>query len=176
MQSQLNEQVENLYFKLVDSLEGLIKVYRGLLEVVRHEREILVEAKLDDLNENNKTKEKLLHQSRALEQIRIKCVKDISDYLGLKEVDLRLKDLALQFDYDKAEKLRNINAVLELLIKRVQEHNKQNEALVDSALRSITGAMNTLKETLQDKKAVYQSQGEMKTAGSSAGHLVSRQA
>lgn len=173
-QTQENSIEINLYGKLVESLENLVKIYRGLLEVVRKEKEILISAKLDDLSENNKTKESLLIQSRAQEHIRIKCVKELAEILGIKDPDVRLKDLALSFSTEQADKLRNLQSVLELLLKRVQEHNKQNEALVDSALRSITGAMNTLKETLQEKP-VYKRQGEMQSSGSSAGHLVSRQ-
>ena len=170
-----NTSSEALYSKLVETLESLVKIYRGLLEVVRKEKEILISAKLDDLSENNKVKESLLIQSRAQEHIRMKCVKDLAEIFGIKDPDIRLKDLALHFSTEHADKLRNIQSVLELLLKRVQEHNKQNEALVDSALRSITGAMNTLKETLQEKP-VYKRQGEMQSSGTAAGHLVSRQA
>ena len=45
---------EQMYVDLVDCLEDLVKVYRALLDVVRREKEILVAAKLDELNENNK--------------------------------------------------------------------------------------------------------------------------
>ena len=46
--------------KLIQTLEEQIKVYRHLLEVVRKEKDILISANLDDLNENNRAKEAML--------------------------------------------------------------------------------------------------------------------
>ncbi|MEQ1666248.1 MAG: hypothetical protein ABL927_12830, partial [Bdellovibrionales bacterium] len=56
-----------LYKKLELSLNELIKVYRHLLGVVRKEKDILVSANLNDLNENNKSKEAMLNQAHKLE-------------------------------------------------------------------------------------------------------------
>jgi hypothetical protein len=56
----------------------------------------------------------------------------------------------------------------------VQDFNKQNEALVQSALNNITGAMNEIKGTLAEKP-VYQKKGEVEGV-TSAGQLVSREA
>jgi hypothetical protein len=63
---------------------------------------------------------------------------------------------------------------MELLLKRVQEHNRQNEVLVQSALNNITGAMNAIKGTLQEK-TTYKKKGEVE-GHTSAGQLVSREA
>lgn len=165
---------EAAYNALVDCLEDLVKVYRSLLEVVRKEKEILVSTKLDDLNDNNRAKESLLHKSKNLEQLRIRFVQELADQVGLVELSPRLKDLAIYLDDTRAERLRNIHSVLELLLKRVQELNKQNEVLVDSALKNITGAMNSLKDNLQPKP-VYQRHGEMQAQVTPGGHLVSKQ-
>jgi flagellar biosynthesis/type III secretory pathway chaperone len=63
---------------------------------------------------------------------------------------------------------------LELLLRRVQEYNRQNETLVQNALSNITGAMNSIKGTLQEKPT-YQKRGEVEGHASS-GQLVSREA
>ena len=58
---------EQLYIDLTDCLDNLVKVYRALLDVVRREKEILTSAKLEDLNENNKSKDAMLVRIRSLE-------------------------------------------------------------------------------------------------------------
>ena len=60
----------SFYDQLVINLEEIIKAHRSLLLVVRSEKEILVAANLDDLNENNKLKEDVLINIKKLEQSR----------------------------------------------------------------------------------------------------------
>jgi len=159
---------------LVSILEEQIRVYRHLLEVVRKEKEILVSANLDDLNENNRAKEAMLIKVRELEAQRLEAAGRLYDGLNLQGENPRLLEMARHLEADSADKLRNIHSVLELLLKRVQEYNRQNEALVQSALKNITGAMNAIKGTLSEK-ATYQKKGEVEGV-THAGQLVSREA
>ncbi|MBX3021064.1 MAG: flagellar protein FlgN [Bdellovibrionales bacterium] len=158
---------------LLLTLEDQIKVYRHLLDVVRKEKEILVAANLDELNENNKSKEAMLIRIRALESDRVKWAEEVQKELGLKG-EPRLLDIARHLDSEPAEKLRNVHSVLELLLRRVQEYNRQNEELVQSALTNITGAMKAIKGTLEEKPT-YKKKGEVE-GHASAGQLVSREA
>lgn len=159
---------------LTSVLEEQIKVYRHLLEVVRKEKEILVSANLDDLNENNKLKEALLLKIRALENDRIKTATDICVAMNLPSERPRLLEIAKYIPDVQADKLRSLHSVLELLLKRVQDFNRNNEQLVQSALNNITGAMKAIKGTLQEKPT-YQKKGEVEGHASS-GQLVSREA
>jgi flagellar biosynthesis/type III secretory pathway chaperone len=158
---------------LLSTLEEQIKVYRHLLDVVRKEKEILVSANLDELNENNRSKEAMLIKIRTLEADRIKWAQAAHDELQL-EGEPRLLEIARYLSNEPSEKLRNVHSVLELLLRRVQEYNRQNEALVQSALSNITGAMKAIKGTLEDKPT-YQKKGEVE-GHTSAGQLVSREA
>jgi flagellar biosynthesis/type III secretory pathway chaperone len=159
---------------LIQTLEEQIKVYRHLLEVVRKEKTILISANLDDLNENNRAKEAMLIKIRALEAERIKLTASVCQELGMPQDEPKLLEIARLVGGETAERLRSIHSVLELLLKRVQEFNQQNELLVQSALANITGAMNAIRGTLQDK-ATYQRKGEV-AATTVAGQLVSREA
>lgn len=159
---------------LVSILEEQIRVYRHLLECVRREKDILVSANLDDLNENNRSKEAMLLKIRALETQRLAVATELFQGLGLSGEFPRLLEIARYLDNGSADKLRNIHSVLELLLRRVQEFNKQNETLVQAALSNITGAMKEIKGTLSDK-ATYQKKGEVDTH-TNAGQIVSREA
>ena len=65
------QTVRPLVDALVVVLEDQIRVYRHLLETVRKEKDILISANLDDLNENNRSKEAMLIKIRALEAQRL---------------------------------------------------------------------------------------------------------
>ena len=55
------------YQNLEKVLEGLVKSYRKLLDIVRKEKDLLLEAKVDELVLNNQEKEEALEKISALE-------------------------------------------------------------------------------------------------------------
>ena len=166
----------NSFEQLVENLERVIKIHRSLLDVVRKEKEILISADLDELNENNKIKEEVLLQARALERERINIVSEIKKQENVAIENPSLLDLANLFQGIKGEKLRNLHAVLDLLIKRVKEINNHNETLIKSALKNITGAMKSIKDMLDENKT-YKKQGTLGETQDhkSSGRLVSKQ-
>ncbi len=171
---EISQAANDLVISLVSVLEEQIKVYRHLLEVVRKEKDILISAHLDDLNENNKAKEAMLLKIRALESQRVTAAVQLGAALDLKAEQPRLLEIAKYLPDGPADKLRNIHSVLELLLRRVQEYNRGNEILVQSALTNITGAMNAIKGTL-DEKPTYKKKGEVE-GHTASGQLVSREA
>jgi len=171
---EVSNNANELTVALVSVLEEQIKVYRHLLEVVRKEKDILISANLDDLNENNKSKEAMLLKIRALETQRLATALDLGNALNLGKDQPRLLEIAKYLDDASADKLRNIHSVLELLLRRVQEYNRGNEVLVQSALNNITGAMKAIKGSLDDK-STYKKKGEVE-GHTAAGQLVSREA
>lgn len=164
----------DLVTTLVNVLEEQIRVYRHLLDIVRKEKDILISANLDELNENNRGKEAMLIRIRALESQRLAAATAVFSALGLSGEHPRLLEMARHLDTESADRLRNIHSVLELLLRRVQEFNRHNESLVQAALTNITGAMNSIRNTISDK-ATYQKKGEVEGVAS-AGQLVSREA
>lgn len=170
--AQSNDQV---YIEMLDCLEHLVKVYRSLLEIVRKEKEILVASKLEELNENNKSKDAMLVRIRSLENQRMKCARDLAQAVGADVEQPRLLDIAVHCDVRWADRLRNMHSVLDLLIRRVAEVNKQNEELVQAALNNITGAMEAIRDGLKPKP-VYARQGALAAQKADGGQLVSREA
>lgn len=174
--AQAQSNRDGVYKELVSCLEDLVKIYRSLLDVVRREKEILVESRLDELNENNRSKDTLLVRIRSLENSRTKLARDLA-VLTSSDVDQpRLLELAANLPKDQGDRLRNMHSVLELLIRRVSEVNKTNEELVQSALRSITGAMEAIKDGLAPATTkTYGQKGSIATK-TEGGALVSREA
>jgi flagellar biosynthesis/type III secretory pathway chaperone len=166
---------DRAYELLVISLYDLIKSYRTLLSLVRNERDILISADMDKLNESNCEKDILLVQVRSQEKARQKYARDYAHWVGADVDSPQLLDLSqrlINTDPEKAEKLRGLHSVLTLLLKRLGENNRQNEELVKTALNNITGAMNAIKDALTEKPT-YEGSGAQK--GSNPGQLVRRE-
>lgn len=165
---------DELYDNLMDCLDSLVKVYRSLLEIVRREKEILVSSKLDDLTENNKAKDAMLVRIRSLENTRMRCARDLAQVVNGDVEAPRLLDIAVRMETTRGDKLRNMHSVLDLLVRRVAEVNKQNEDLVKAALSTITGAMEAIRDTLQEKPT-YARKGAMAAGQNQGGSLVRKQ-
>jgi flagellar biosynthesis/type III secretory pathway chaperone len=162
------------YNDLVEVLEDEIKVYRTLLDTVRREKDVLITANIDELNENNKTKDLIISRIRLLERHREKCAKDLAESVGTNTENPRLLEIAFKTGEPYSTRLRSIHATLELLIRRIKEINDSNEELVRSSLRAVNGALGAIKDTLQPK-STYASSGDLKRAESS-GRFVSKDA
>lgn len=164
-----------LYNELSECLEGLVKVYRSLLDIVRKEKEILVASRLDELNENNKSKDAMLIRIRSLENHRTKCARDLAQAVGADTEQPRLLDIANRCETVWSDRLRNLHSTLDLLVRRVAEVNKQNEELVQAALNNITGAMEAIRDGLKPKPT-YGPKGSMSTQKGDSPQLVSKEA
>ena len=171
----VNAAIEpSLFTEIVECLDDLVRVYRSLLDIVRREKEILIASKLDELNENNKSKDAMLLRIRSLENTRMKCARDLAAAVGADVEQPRLLDIAIHCQLDQSNRLRNLHATLELLVRRVAEVNKANEELVQAALSSITGAMEAIRDGLRPKP-VYGKQGGIASQHNDAGHLVRKE-
>lgn len=171
---------ERSYLKLVSNLEEMVKLYRTLLDIVRKEKEFLVQADVEKLNENNQAKENLLYKVRGLDTTRERYAKEFAQQIGADVNAPRLLEIAkkcsLSGNNEQGEKLRNIHSTLEILIKRLSELNKENEEYAKSALQVVNGAMTNIKDTLGGKKT-YARQGKMSAATpDGAGNFVRKEA
>jgi flagellar biosynthesis/type III secretory pathway chaperone len=170
----MNPQLVPLQQNLLNTLEELVRLYRALLETVRREKDILIASNLDDLNDNNRAKEAILIKIQKVDEARGREATELAAELGLTGAP-RLLDISRHVAGEAGDRLRNFHSVLELLLKRVQELNKENETLVQSALQHVTGAMKAIRDGLQEKPT-YQRKGEVSNAPAPTGQLVSREA
>lgn len=161
--------------KLIAHLDEELKVYRALLDVVRKEKEILISAKVEDLNENNKAKEAMLAKLKQLDRLREKFAREAAASCGCDIEKPRLLEIARNSPIAQGDRLRSLHQALEMLLGRLKELNQKNEALAQSALQNIQGAMQAIRTTLSDSPT-YKKQGDMKKTDVQAGQLVSREA
>lgn len=167
---------EKSYQKLVANLEELTKLYRQLLEVARKEKDLLIKADIKMLDENNKDKEALLYKIRSQDAARERYAKEFAHQLGLDNtVNYRLLDLAKTLQGTEAERrLRSIHSMLEMVVSRVHQLNKENEEYAQNALKTLNGAMGNIKDTLAGKNT-YARQGKMELGPEKAGNFVRKE-
>ena len=170
----MDATVERAFQKLEANLEELTKLYRALLDVVRKEKEILIRADRDALEENNLLKEDLLFKLRAQDSLRSRYAMDLATLVGADIENPRLLELAQKLaGSPAADRLRTQHAALDILIRRITEINKENEEFTKSALNTLNGAIDDFKENLTGKKT-YGEKGKYKTGSQTAGHFVSK--
>lgn len=166
---------QRAYEKLLNNLEEMTKQYRLLLECVRKEKEHLVQAQIEKLNENNFLKEQLLSKIRSLDIQRVSCATDLAQHLGANHSEPRLLELAQKMGGAEGDRLRTIHSSLELLTKRLVEINKENASYTESALTTVNSAMQNIKESLMGQKT-YQKKGSYQQGYDKSGHFVSKEA
>lgn len=175
MEETKEQKIQTTYDKLVSNLEDLTKIYRTLLDLLRKEKDLLIKADVEALNESNLTKDACLYKLRALDTARERYARELSHHIGTDSAAPRLLDIAQKISGQAGDRLRSMHATLDLLVRRVHEINRDNATYADSALNTLNGAMGELKDTLAPKKT-YGRNAKMATGPDKAGNLSSKEA
>lgn len=172
----MEANIERAYQKLESNLEELTKIYRALLDIVRKEKELLLNADREALDESNKLKEDLLFKLRAQDALRSRYATDLATLVGADVENPRLLELAQKMaGHEGADRLRTQHAALDVLIKRITTLNKENEEYTKAALDTIGGALGDVKDALSGKKT-YGGKGQYKSGPQVSGNFVSKEA
>jgi FlgN protein len=161
--------------RLILNLEELTKNYRQLLDLVRKEKQLLIDANTDAINESNLQKEILLIKIQELDAFRIAYASELADQLNIPKAEARLLNIAIHLGGAHGDKLRSQHAALEMILKRLSEINKENAFFAETALQTVGKALDSLKETLTGQKT-YQNKGKYQQGADKSGHLVSKEA
>lgn len=162
------------YEKMIANLDDMLKNYRQLLDLVRKEKDLLITSNIDQLNENNNTKEQVIIKIKALDATRINYASELAHFAQADTAQPRLLEIAQKMGGAEGEKLRTMHAALEMVIKRLSEINKGNVIFAESALKTVNSALENFKEALTPQKT-YQQKGKYKQ-GTQTGHMVKREA
>ena len=163
------------YDKLLANLEDMLKQYRQLLDLVRKEKDLLITSNIEQLNENNTQKELAITKIKALDALRMNYASELAHAVQADSVQPRLLEIAQKMGGPEAERLRTLQAALEMVIKRLSEINKNNTVYAESALKTVGTALDKFKDLLTGPKN-YQNKGKYKKSSDSSGHLVKKEA
>lgn len=171
----MENKVQVLYNKLTETLDEMTTLYRQLLEVVRREKDSLIQVKLADIEEFKNQKEELIGKVRIYDMMREKYAQNLGAELGLQSQAPRLLEIAQNMNLQQGDHLRQLHSALEMVIRRIQGINKENENYAQSALKTLDGAIGNIKETLSGKRT-YQRKGQYQAGPDNSGHFVSKEA
>lgn len=171
----MDAKVETVYKKLTETLEEMTKIYRQLLDVVRKEKDHLIKVEVIEIDKARLTKEELINKCRIADMLREKYAHELGSLVGLSQPRPRLMELAAQLPMKQGDALRQMHSSLELVIKRIQNLNKENETYAQSALKTLNGALGNIKETLAGK-STYERKGQYKVGPEVAGNFMSKEA
>ena len=169
----MNEFTQS-FQNLIHVLESEIKIYRDILGLVRTEKEFLVNSDLIQINENNRAKEVMILKIRGLEKQREKWTRELALCLDINKEQIKISDLLLKINGEKAEKLRQCFVSLELLIKRIQEYNIENEKMIQAALNNIKGTIDQINENKNASNITYKEKGKLEKK-SLSGNIISKE-
>lgn len=168
-----------IFDKLVKNLEDLTKQYRQLLDCIRKEKDLLIQSHIPKLDENNVLKEQLLMRIKSLDGLRVSYACELAQEIGAEStaplIAPRLLDLSKKMGGPEGDRLRSIHSTLEIITNRIVQINKDNAKYAESGIRTVTAAMENLKETLMGQKT-YQKKGGYQQGPDRAGHFVSKEA
>lgn len=149
------------------TLQKLIGLHRQLLDVVRLEREALVNADLNGVQESTYAKEGLIEGIKQQESERLKALTlyAVATKRPLKE--LTISNLIIQVqgtDLKAAELLRSSWNALTTLIQRIAEQNKYNGELVAKSLEHVRHMKKNVLGESTPHTETYNPQGQKSSA------------
>lgn len=126
--------------KLYDVLYRLVGHHRRLLELVRHEKTVLVDADLHKIREATHAKEVMISEIRQAEGIRLKLVGTLVVEHRRPAGELTLPNIIVLYQGEQPEVAAQLSSVfntLKILIQRITEQNQENQQLVEQSLKHI---------------------------------------
>lgn len=170
----MDGNLDRISQRLISTLDDLLRGYRALLEMVRRERQALVESDVNQLNDINEDKEAIIVRLRALENQRQRYLREAMLELALETESPRLMEVATHFPFEAAERLRNVHSALNLLLKRLAQLNQENEQIAAAALKNVSQVLKEIKRSTQPPQT-YQNKGQVVTPLESTGQKVQKE-
>ena len=168
------EEKKDSFAKLIHCLEDEINIYQHLHSLVLREKELLVQTHVVDLIESNKAKDNMIVHLKSIERVREEIVKELAVSLLILDTRPKFSQLIAKLPPSQASQLGQRRDVLALLVERVTQQNKANEALIHSVLKVVRGSLDSIRGVKKENK-MYRREGDMQVVGVNSGQLVSRE-
>lgn len=165
---------EQIYKKLQD----LIGLHRQMLEIVRLEKQALIENDLDRIQDLVTLKSGIITTIAYRENERKKIVKQLSETLGKDSGVVNLKfiiEREQELDLQAADKIRNVATTLKMIIDRINKQNNENKELVNSCLKHVAVLKNNVLGGQEAQAEIYTGQGK-KVSNADRSYFLSREA
>lgn len=169
------EQTLNQLNQILQKLTGL---HRQLLETVRNEREILIQANLKAIERTTASKQSLIEEIYQVESERLKVIAELAVIWKRPYRDLTLPNIIIHLqgiDLKKAEQFRSTYHVLTVLIQRISDQNTDNKAFLEKSISHIHQMKKNILNEVTPKSNTYNHQGQ-KSQTIQSSRLISKEA
>jgi flagellar biosynthesis/type III secretory pathway chaperone len=154
------DEILSQIYRILHKLTGL---HRQLLEVVRAEREVLVQADIKEIENITRAKQALIEEIHQVEGQRLKHTAELAIQWKRPYRDLTLPNIviAIQGDDPKsAESFRSVYNTLTILIQRISDQNSDNKALIECSLEHVHQMKKNVLGSATEKANLYNQQGQ----------------
>ncbi len=155
--------MEKLLSQIYQILQKLIGQHRQLLDVIRAEREALVEANVKLIQDTAAIKQNIIEAIHQTESLRVKSMVQLGMDLKRPFRELTLSAIILEIQGREpkiAEQFQTVFNVLNILIQRISEQNQNNRTLIERSLEHVHKMKKNVLGEASQKAATYSQQGQ----------------
>ena len=166
--------METLLDQLLALLAGEMGLYRDMILVLQSEKDAIIDADLEALEENTREKSNLTIKVRILEEQRLRTVEKLSAALDHPLEGFNLLQIAGLVGGPYAARLEACHSNFASLMQSMGELNRTNSELLTHSLKTVRESLGFL-ENLGNMHSVYQENGHF-GSGSRSGRFLSGRA
>lgn len=169
----MREELEDLY----RILQRLIMLHRNLLDVIKREKECLVEADLKNIHQIISEKEAVISLIQACENDRLRLAGALIHIWKIPISELTLLNLIEKIQLQsvtEADRFRSAHEALAFLLSKCRESNLENASLVERSLGHVLEMKKNIIESVTGHREGYDKHGRKPGRGSQS-RLISRE-
>jgi flagellar biosynthesis/type III secretory pathway chaperone len=170
--------MENTLLQIYQNLQKLTGLHRQLMDIVRVERDSLIQADIKGIESAIVTKQKLIEDIYQTETARLKLTAELAVTWKRPYRELTLPNIIIAvqgIDPKGAEQLRSVFNTLTVLIQRITAQNQDNRSLVERSLGHVHNMKRNILGEATPRSSTYTPQGQ-KTNGPVTQRIISREA
>lgn len=146
--------------QMISVLQQTERQYLELLPILQKEKQMIISARLDDIQKVSEEKERLLQSIRQLESRRKVLLDQLASDLEMKSEGLTLSAIAERVSPSYRTQLIRLRTSLKTIMAKVAAVNNESRALIHHCLGTIRQALSFLTPKSTDS-SVYQSSGAL---------------
>ncbi|MFC1746965.1 flagellar protein FlgN [Candidatus Neomarinimicrobiota bacterium] len=149
---------DRLIARLITILSEEMQMYNDLLLVLRRKQSNIIEGKVKELSASIQDEQEILQRTEAIGKSRDEAFRQVSEALGQQEIR-KISTLVDLVESSYAERLSDIHASLQRILKDVILTNEENRHLLEYSINFVREAARELVRSSQ-QFPVYSAEGK----------------
>lgn len=164
----------NLVSQLEINLDEQNQIYNNLFHLLQTERDYLLASDIENINKAASLKDALLREAQKKEEERLSICRRLKMNLQIvSDEEPKLLELAVRLPEPHKKRLINYRKKFETILADINSQNRDNSRYTQTALNTINGTLDTIREALQGGKT-YQSKGKFDQKKEQQTRLISK--